>query len=105
MSGGLTCGRTGDYCRRRNTTALTTAQLVTFWRFSDRLDLSAARMDGGSKSGQRFASQSRIARSLGVNRISLGVQSWDDELLKLLGREHNAAQAEVSHLARGGFRM
>jgi coproporphyrinogen III oxidase-like Fe-S oxidoreductase len=40
-----------------------------------------------------------------VNRISLGVQSWDDELLKLLGREHNAAQAEVSHLARGGFRM
>ncbi len=33
---------------------------------------------------------------MGVNRISLGVQSWDDELLKLLGREHNAAQAEAS---------
>ena len=33
---------------------------------------------------------------MGVNRISLGVQSWDDDLLKLLGREHNAAQAEAS---------
>jgi oxygen-independent coproporphyrinogen III oxidase len=33
---------------------------------------------------------------MGVNRISLGVQSWADELLKLLGREHNAAQAEAS---------
>jgi oxygen-independent coproporphyrinogen-3 oxidase len=34
---------------------------------------------------------------MGVNRISLGVQSWDDDLLKLLGREHNAAQAEASY--------
>ena len=44
-------------------------------------------------------------RNLGVNRISLGVQSWDDELLKLLGREHNAAQAEDSfHILRqAGF--
>jgi oxygen-independent coproporphyrinogen-3 oxidase len=33
---------------------------------------------------------------MGVSRLSLGVQSWDDELLKLLGREHNAAQAEAS---------
>src|SRR4029077_15696786 len=32
------------------------------------------------------------------NRISLGVQSWDEELLKLLGREHNAQQAEESFL-------
>jgi oxygen-independent coproporphyrinogen-3 oxidase len=37
-----------------------------------------------------------LLRSLGVNRISLGVQSWDDELLTLLGREHDAAQAEAS---------
>ena len=33
-------------------------------------------------------------RDAGVTRISLGVQSWDDDLLKLLGREHTADQAE-----------
>jgi oxygen-independent coproporphyrinogen-3 oxidase len=40
-----------------------------------------------------------------VTRVSLGVQSWDDELLKLLGREHNSQQAEQSfHILRtGGF--
>jgi len=44
-------------------------------------------------------------RESGVNRISLGVQSWDNELLHLLGREHDAAQAEESfHIFRGaGF--
>jgi len=49
--------------------------------------------------------KAELLRSLGVNRISLGVQSWDDELLKLLGREHDAAQAEASfHLLRdAGF--
>ncbi len=29
----------------------------------------------------------------GVNRLSLGVQSFDDEALKFLGRDHNAASA------------
>jgi oxygen-independent coproporphyrinogen III oxidase len=33
-------------------------------------------------------------RSLGVNRISLGVQSFDDQALRLLGRRHSARQAE-----------
>src|SRR4029077_10648517 len=37
-----------------------------------------------------------LLKKLGVNRISLGVQSWDNELLHLLGREHDAAQAEES---------
>src|SRR5205814_6077015 len=38
-------------------------------------------------------------------RVSLGIQSWDDELLKLLGREHNSQQAEQAfHLLRAaGF--
>ena len=31
--------------------------------------------------------------ALGVNRISLGVQSFDNEVLELLGRAHNADQA------------
>ena len=38
---------------------------------------------------------------LGVNRLSLGVQSLDDRLLGLLGRRHTAAEAiESYHLAR-----
>lgn len=32
-------------------------------------------------------------RSLGVNRLSMGVQSFQDELLQLIGRRHTAQQA------------
>jgi oxygen-independent coproporphyrinogen-3 oxidase len=32
----------------------------------------------------------------GVNRVSMGVQSWDPEMLNRLGRVHSAAQAEHS---------
>lgn len=34
--------------------------------------------------------------ALGVNRISLGVQSFDDEVLTFLGRAHNATQAATA---------
>lgn len=34
---------------------------------------------------------------LGVNRVSMGVQSWNDGLLKTLGRVHSAAQARRSY--------
>jgi len=79
-------------------TALTTTQLQhLLGGFRDRLDLSALRewaveANPGSVSPRKAA----VLRSVGVDRISLGVQSWDDELLTLLGREHNAAQAEAS---------
>lgn len=40
-------------------------------------------------------------RALGVTRLSLGVQSLDDETLRRLARTHNAAQAvNAVHLAR-----
>ncbi|HID62180.1 MAG TPA: radical SAM family heme chaperone HemW [Anaerolineae bacterium] len=40
-------------------------------------------------------------REIGVNRLSLGVQSFCDDELRLLGRIHTAAQAiETCHLAR-----
>ena len=44
-------------------------------------------------------------RSLGFNRISLGVQSFDDGELALLGRRHTARQAErvVDEIRSGGF--
>ena len=39
--------------------------------------------------------------SLGVNRISIGVQSFDDELLRSLNRRHDAAAAEKAfHIVR-----
>ncbi|MBQ8960000.1 MAG: radical SAM family heme chaperone HemW [Ruminococcus sp.] len=44
-------------------------------------------------------------RKIGVNRLSIGVQSFCDEELKVLGRTHTAARAEqaVREAARAGF--
>jgi oxygen-independent coproporphyrinogen-3 oxidase len=44
-------------------------------------------------------------RDLGVNRISMGVQSWNDAILQTLGRIHTARQAEstFSILRDAGF--
>jgi oxygen-independent coproporphyrinogen-3 oxidase len=74
--------------------------------FHERLDLAnlaewTLEANPGSVSPRKAA----LLRELGVNRISLGVQSWDDDLLKLLGREHNSAQAEESFriLRHAGF--
>lgn len=46
-----------------------------------------------------------MLRGLGVNRVSMGVQSWDPGLLKVLGRVHTAGQAERSYeiLREAGF--
>lgn len=37
-------------------------------------------------------------KSLGINRISIGTQSFDDEILKLIGRRHKGAQAKLALL-------
>jgi putative oxygen-independent coproporphyrinogen III oxidase len=49
--------------------------------------------------------KARMLRDFGVNRISIGVQSWDPEMLSRLGRVHSAQQAERSvHIVReAGF--
>src|SRR5204862_680504 len=79
-------------------TALNIAQLEMLLRgFHERLDLSqliewSIEANPGSVSARKAA----VLKKFGVNRISLGVQSWDDKLLKLLGREHDAHQAEES---------
>src|SRR5205814_3482891 len=79
-------------------TALMTAQLEFLLEgFRRRIDLSSVEewtmeANPGSVSARKAA----VLKKFGVNRISLGVQSWDEELLKLLGREHNAQQAEES---------
>lgn len=51
-------------------------------------------------------STSRLAgfRAAGVNRLSIGVQSLDDSELRMLGREHTAAEAwKAVEAARGLF--
>ena len=88
-------------------TALSIAQLELLLRgFRERLDLSqliewTLEANPGSVSARKAA----FLRNLGVTRISLGVQSWNDDLLKLLGREHNARQAKESFdiLRAAGF--
>jgi len=50
------------------------------------------------------AKASRL-RGLGVNRVSMGVQAWDDDILKTLGRAHTAQQAAATYgvLREAGF--
>jgi len=47
----------------------------------------------------------RMLRDVGVNRISFGVQSFDDHYLKMLGRGHDAATARktIDMVADAGF--
>src|SRR6478735_3128505 len=79
-------------------TALNIAQLELLLRgFHESVELSelvewTIEANPGSVSARKAA----LLKTFGVNRISLGVQSWDEELLKLLGREHNAPQAKES---------
>jgi oxygen-independent coproporphyrinogen-3 oxidase len=40
------------------------------------------------------ASKAMLMRELGVTRVSLGIQAWDDATLKTLGRDHAPAEAE-----------
>jgi oxygen-independent coproporphyrinogen-3 oxidase len=51
------------------------------------------------------ARKADLLRGLGVNRVSMGVQSWDPDLLKVLGRVHDAEQVRKSFsvLRTAGF--
>ncbi|MFM8885846.1 MAG: coproporphyrinogen-III oxidase family protein, partial [Chthoniobacterales bacterium] len=42
------------------------------------------------------ARKADLLRAHGVNRVSMGVQSWDPDLLKVLGRVHDAEQVRRS---------
>ncbi|HET9857682.1 MAG TPA: radical SAM family heme chaperone HemW [Chthoniobacterales bacterium] len=88
-------------------TALTTAQLeFLLGGFRERLDLSELiEWTTEANPGSVSAGKAALLRRLGITRISLGIQSWDDDLLKLLGREHNAKQGEESFeiLRSAGF--
>lgn len=51
------------------------------------------------------ADKAALLRKAGINRVSMGVQSWDDAVLKSLGRTHDSNKAEESfHILReAGF--
>jgi oxygen-independent coproporphyrinogen-3 oxidase len=88
-------------------TVLSTAQLKNLLnRFREIFDLSALReWSIEANPGSVSAKKAAALRESGINRISLGVQSWDNQLLNLLGREHDATQAEEScHIfSKAGF--
>ncbi len=72
----------------------------------ERLDLSDLRewtleMNPATVSMEK----AQLLRALGVNRISMGVQSWEPQLLAVLGRIHSAEQARRSYeiLRAAGF--
>ena len=84
-------------------TALTTSQLeFLLGGFHERLNLSSlSEWTIEANPGSVSARKAALLHKLGVTRISLGIQSWDNDLLKLLGREHNSRQAEQSfHILR-----
>ena len=62
-------------------------------------------MDGGMQSRDRFRGQARLLRDHGVNRVSMGVQSLDEQLLDRLGRIHSREQVFKSFdiLRAAGF--
>ena len=88
-------------------TALTSSQLeFLLGGFHQRLNLSSlAEWTIEANPGSVSARKAALLHKLGVTRVSLGIQSWDGELLKLLGREHNAQQAKQSFqiLRASGF--
>ncbi len=88
-------------------TALTTSQLEFLLQgFRQQVDLSSLEeLTMEANPGSVSARKATLLCKLGVTRISLGVQSWDDKLLEVLGREHSAPQAEQSFriLREAGF--
>lgn len=88
-------------------TALSTSQLqFLIGGLRERIDFSELKeftieMNPATVSLEKAAA----LRKLGVNRVSMGVQSWDPGLLKTLGRVHTADQAERSYriLREAGF--
>jgi len=80
-------------------TALSTSQLkFLITGLQSRVDFSAVEeftieMNPATVSHEK----AELLLTLGVNRVSMGVQSWDEELLKTLGRVHSGVQAARSY--------
>ncbi|MBU4252363.1 MAG: coproporphyrinogen III oxidase family protein [Candidatus Omnitrophica bacterium] len=94
-------------------TYLTPAQLERFLlAFTSRIDLTSCTqfsydVDPTTLLGQKGIKRLKIMRSYGVNRLTIGIQSLDDLILKKMNRPHNAKEAiESIHRAKdAGFKL
>jgi len=79
-------------------TALSVTQLERlFTGLHRRLDLSrVAEFTIEMNPATVTARKAELLRRHGINRVSMGVQSWDPDLLKVLGRVHDAEQVRRS---------
>jgi oxygen-independent coproporphyrinogen-3 oxidase len=71
-----------------STTAAVIAEATALWQPAEDLEITLE-ANPGTIDAARFAD----FKAAGVNRLSLGVQSFDDAELKFLGRAHDAATA------------
>lgn len=61
----------------------------------ERLDLSELEEFGMEANPRTVgSSKARLMQNLGITRVSLGVQAWDERTLKLLGRDHSPEEAQ-----------
>ncbi len=80
-------------------TFLTPEQLERFLEyFCERVDLTHCTqfnydVDPGTLVGQSGLERLRIMKDYGVDRLTIGVQSLDDSMLKIMNRPHNAQTA------------
>ncbi len=85
-----------DILRRRHSHGTFHIAIAVFdQRAAERIDMSdleefTVEMNPATVSGEKAT----MLRELGVNRVSMGVQSWDDGLLATLGRVHSSRQAQ-----------
>jgi oxygen-independent coproporphyrinogen-3 oxidase len=73
------------------TVAAVIERVAQAWPLSSDVEITLE-ANPGSVEAERFAGY----RAAGVNRLSLGVQSFDDSALRFLGRRHDAAQAAAA---------
>lgn len=65
---------------------------------ADRIDMSSCRqytfdVDPNTLIGEQGRERLQMLRGYGVDRLTIGIQSLDDEILHLMNRHHDAAQA------------
>ena len=95
---GGTCAPETVFIGGGTPTALSVSQLERLFQgLHHHLDLSAAaEFTIEMNPATVTARKAELLRAHGVNRVSMGVQSWDPDLLKVLGRVHDAQQVRQS---------
>ncbi len=94
-------------------TDLSPAQLERFLRFfTSQIDLSACTqfsydVDPATIIGPQGAERLRLLKDHGVSRLTIGIQSLDDAILRSMNRPHDAAQAirSVQEARQAGFKV